>query len=220
MRKIRNKRGLFITIEGIEGVGKSTAIKFLTHHFQHQGFSVVVTREPGGTEIAEEIRQLVLKQHPESMVTDTELLLMFASRAQHIAKIIQPALQTGRVVLSDRFTDATYAYQGGGRGVSSERIALLENWVQGGLQPDLTLLLDAPIEIGLKRIFSRGAKDRIEQEKIEFFNRVRRSYLERAKQYPDRFKVVDATCSQEEVERRIEEIILARVSFEKESGNW
>ncbi|MBA2654849.1 MAG: dTMP kinase [Gammaproteobacteria bacterium] len=186
-------KSIFITLEGIEGVGKSTALQFLEKFFQEQNLDYVLTREPGGTEIAESIRQLILEHHTESMASDTELLLMFASRAQHIAKVIKPALAASKIVLSDRFTDATYAYQGGGRGISFDRIATLESWVQGHLQPDLTILLDAPIEVGLNRILSRGAKDRIEQEKIEFFHRVREAYLQRAEQFGARFKIIDAT---------------------------
>lgn len=186
---------MFITIEGIEGVGKSTALHFLQGYFQDLHIDYKVTREPGGTQIAEEIRQVILHKHDEIMCADTELLLMFASRAQHIDKVIKPALSEGKVVISDRFTDATYAYQGGGRGIHPDRIAILEEWVQGKLKPDLTILLDAPIEVGLKRIAPRSVKDRIEHEQLEFFDRVRKVYLERALQYPSRFKVIDATQS-------------------------
>jgi dTMP kinase len=204
---IENHKGIFITVEGVEGVGKSTIIKFIAHYFQKMGVNIIVTREPGGTEIAESIRQLILGHHQEVMATDTELLLMFASRAQHIDQVIRPGLLAGNIVLSDRFTDATYAYQGGGRGISIDRIKQLESWVQGGLKPDLTLLLDAPIEVGLNRLLSRGAKDRIEQEKVEFFYRVRQSYLDLAKQEPNRFVIIDATCAQEVVEKNIEGIL-------------
>lgn len=202
------KKGFFITIEGIEGVGKSTAIRFLDQFFQSLQQPYLLTREPGGTEIAEEIRQLILRNHTEVMATDTELLLMFASRAQHIDQVIAPALKDGKIVISDRFTDATYAYQGGGRGVDPERIAGLEKWVQGNLQPNLTILLDAPIEIGLQRILSRGAKDRIEHEKIDFFHRVREVYLARAKQFPKRFRVIDATQEVDKVQKDLGEVIL------------
>lgn len=197
----------FITIEGIEGVGKTTAIRFIQELFEFFELNYVMTREPGGTEIAEAIRQLILSHHVEHMSPDTELLLMFASRAQHIEKVIKPNLMAGKIVLSDRFTDATYAYQGGGRGLPEKRIAELEQWVQNGLKPDLTLLLDAPIEIGLKRMLSRGAKDRIEQEKIDFFHRVRACYLERAERFPDRFKVVDATQSLEMVQAQLRDAL-------------
>ena len=159
---------------------RASALTFLENLLSKQDLEYVLTREPGGTEIAEDIRQVILKPHQEIMSPDTELLLMFASRAQHLATIILPALRAGKVVVSDRFTDATYAYQGGGRGVDEQRIEFLEQWVQQDLQPDLTILLDAPIELGLKRILSRGARDRIKQEKVDFFHRVRDSYLQRA----------------------------------------
>lgn len=201
--KPRKEKGLFITIEGIEGVGKSSAVQCLREYFQVHQVSPIFTREPGGTEIAEAIRQILLHKHEELMSCDTELLLMFAGRAQHIAKTILPALQAGKVVVSDRFTDATYAYQGGGRGIAEERIKILEQWVQGDLQPDLTLLLDAPIELGLQRISVRGQRDRIEQEQIEFFHRVRAAYLLRAKQFPERFKIIDATKPISEVQEVI-----------------
>lgn len=189
----QRQKGIFITIEGGEGVGKSSALECLQDYLRVNTVPSVFTREPGGTEIAEAIRQTLLQPHVETMSADTELLLMFASRAQHIASVIQPGLDQGKVVISDRFTDATYAYQGGGRGISIERIAALEKFVQGNLQPDLTLLLDAPIEVGLERISSRGFKDRIEQEQFSFFQNVRNSYLERAKQFPERFHIIDAT---------------------------
>ncbi len=201
------RKGTFITIEGVEGVGKSSAIRFLAHYFQTISIECVITREPGGTEIAEAIREVLLKPHQESMTLDAELLLMFASRAQHVAKIIRPGLEEGKVVVSDRFTDATYAYQGGGRGLSEERIAILENWVQQDLHPDLTLLLDAPIEVGLERILSRKAKDRIEQEQVEFFHRVRDCYLSRAKKFPNRFRIIDAQAPIEEVQKILSETV-------------
>lgn len=203
----KKNTGVFITIEGVEGVGKSTAIQFLKSYFNSLHRDFILTREPGGTEIAEAIRKLILLHHEEQMDSDTELLLMFASRAQHIARVIHPALKEGKIVLSDRFTDATYAYQGGGRGMDKNRIAILEEWVQQGLQPDLTLLLDAPIEIGLERITSRGAKDRIEEERIDFFQRVRDAYLMRAKKFPSRFRIIDATQSLEKVQENLQQTI-------------
>jgi dTMP kinase len=199
----KKNSGIFITLEGIEGTGKSTVIYFLAHYLQSLHRAFISTREPGGTEIAEDIRKLVLKHHDESMSPDTELLLMFASRAQHIATVIRPALEMGKIVLSDRFTDATYAYQGGGRGIDNNRIKALEQWVQKGLQPNLTILLDAPIEVSSQRILSRGAKDRIEQEKIDFFHRVRNCYLERANAFPDRFRIIDATESIDKVKNNL-----------------
>jgi len=187
------KRGLFITIEGGEGVGKSTNIEFIKATLEAQGIQCIVTREPGGTPLAEEIREVLIKNRDEQVVTETELLLMFAARAQHLHQKILPALEAGTWVISDRFTDATYAYQSGGRGVSSEKVALLENFVQGEVRPDLTLLLDAPIEVGMARAKSRGKLDRFEEEASEFFNNVRNNYLNRAKAEPDRFKIIDAT---------------------------
>jgi dTMP kinase len=202
-------KGIFITIEGIEGVGKSTAMKCIAHYAASVNKSIILTREPGGTEIAEAIRKILLDHHEEPMFPDTELLLMFASRAQHIARVILPALNADKIVLSDRFTDATYAYQGGGRGIDPKRIAILEEWVQQGLQPDITLLLDAPIEVGLQRILSRGQKDRIEQEKIDFFHDIRESYLARAKQNAMRFKIINATLPLDQVEHQIREVLAA-----------
>jgi len=187
------KRGLFITIEGGEGVGKSTNIEFIKATLEAKGIQCIVTREPGGTPLAEEIREVLIKNRDEQVVTETELLLMFAARAQHLHQKILPALEAGVWVISDRFTDATYAYQSGGRGVPSEKVALLENFVQGEVRPDLTLLLDAPIEVGMARAKSRGKLDRFEEEASEFFNNVRDNYLSRAVAEPNRFKIIDAT---------------------------
>ncbi|MFT7184651.1 MAG: dTMP kinase [Pseudohongiellaceae bacterium] len=189
------KRGLFITIEGGEGVGKSTNIEFIKTTLEAKGIPCIVTREPGGTPLAEEIREVLIKNRDEHVVTETELLLMFAARAQHLYQKILPALDAGIWVISDRFTDATYAYQSGGRGVPSEKVALLENFVQGDVRPDLTLLLDAPIEVGMARAKSRGKLDRFEEEAAEFFNNVRNNYLSRAEAEPDRFNIIDATQS-------------------------
>lgn len=197
------KRGLFITIEGGEGVGKSTNIEFIKATLEAQGIQCVVTREPGGTPLAEEIREVLIKNRDEHVVTETELLLMFAARAQHLHQKILPALDAGTWVISDRFTDATYAYQSGGRGVPAEKVALLENFVQGDVRPDLTLLLDAPIEVGMARAKNRGKLDRFEEEAAEFFNNVRDNYLSRAKAEPDRFKIIDATQSLELVQADI-----------------
>ncbi len=196
--------GCFITIEGVEGMGKSTAIQYLQTRLKALNIAYVTTREPGGTPIAEDIRQVLLKKHDEIMSPDTELLLMFAGRAQNIAHVIRPALQRGQWVLSDRFTDASFAYQGGGRGIPLQHIRDLAQWVQGDLTPNLTLLLDAPIEVGLLRLQSRGAKDRIENEGIEFFQRVRERYLIRAQKFPDRFRIIDASGSVLDVQKQIE----------------
>ncbi|WP_346840771.1 dTMP kinase [Metapseudomonas otitidis] len=184
--------GLFITLEGPEGAGKSTNRDFIASRLRERGVEVLLTREPGGTPLAERIRELLLAPSDESMAVDAELLLMFAARAQHLDRVIRPALEAGQVVLCDRFTDATYAYQGGGRGVSMARIAELERFVQGSLRPDLTLVFDLPVEVGLQRAAARGRLDRFEQENRSFFDAVRQTYLERAAQAPERYRVIDA----------------------------
>ena len=201
------KRGKFITLEGGEGVGKTTNLHFIKDYLQQQQIQVTVTREPGGTALAEKIRQLLLDADSEKVAETSELLLMFASRAQHIQHVIAPALAQGNWVLCDRFTDATYAYQGGGRGLSIDTIAWLEQLVQGELRPDLTLLLDAPIEIGMERAQKRGAFDRFEAEKISFFTRVRDMYLSRAAQQPERIKVIQAHQSLANVQQDIIEVM-------------
>ncbi|MAF86933.1 MAG: dTMP kinase [Pseudomonas sp.] len=185
-------KGLFVTLEGPEGAGKSTNREYLAERLRACGVDVVLTREPGGTPLAERIRELLLPPADEPMAVDTELLLVFAARAQHLAQVIRPALERGAVVLCDRFTDATYAYQGGGRGLSIERIAQLEAFVQGELRPDLTLIFDLPVEVGLARAAARGRLDRFEQEGLRFFESVRRAYLERAKAAPSRYRIIDA----------------------------
>jgi len=184
-------RGLFITLEGGEGAGKSTSLTFVREFLEQAGKRALVTREPGGTPLGEKIRELLLHGR-DDMHLDTELLLMFAARAEHLARVIRPALAEGMCVVCDRFTDATYAYQGGGRGVSSARIRVLEDWVQQGLCPDLTLLLDIPVEQGLVRAGQRSAPDRFEREKIDFFERVRNRYLAAAAAEPQRMRVIDA----------------------------
>ena len=184
--------GLFITLEGPEGAGKSTNREYLAELLKQAGVEVVLTREPGGTPLAERIRELLLAPDTEVMAVDTELLLMFAARAQHLAGVIRPALARGAVVLCDRFTDATYAYQGGGRGLAHERIAILEQFVQGDLRPDLTLVFDLPVEVGLARAAARGKLDRFELEQQSFFEAVRQTYLARAAQAPERYRVLDA----------------------------
>ena len=201
------KRGKFITLEGGEGVGKTTNLHFIKDYLQQQQIQVTVTREPGGTALAEKIRQLLLDADSEKVAETSELLLMFAARAQHIQHVIAPALAQGNWVLCDRFTDATYAYQGGGRGLSIDTIAWLEQLVQGELRPDLTLLLDAPIEIGMERAQKRGAFDRFEAEKISFFTRVRDMYLSRAAQQPERIKVIQAHQSLANVQQDIIEVM-------------
>ncbi len=198
-------RGKFITLEGTEGAGKSTALKFVCEFLQNAGCEVVTTREPGGTEIAEEIRKVLLHTTTnERMQPATELLLMFAGRAQHIAALIEPALAAGKWVVSDRYVDASYAYQGAGRGIDAQRIAEVDKIVVGKNYPDLTLLLDIPAEKGFARAVKRNAeRDRIEQEKIDFFERVRNEYLARAKADPARIKVIDASLMLEQVQNQI-----------------
>ncbi|TXR33233.1 dTMP kinase [Ectopseudomonas mendocina] len=199
--------GLFITLEGPEGAGKSTNREYLAERLREQGIDVLLTREPGGTPLAERIRELLLDPSDESMAADTELLLVFAARAQHLQQVIRPALARGCVVLCDRFTDATYAYQGGGRGLSVERIAQLEQFVQGELRPDLTLIFDLPVEIGLARAAARGRLDRFEQEGRGFFEAVREAYLQRAAQAPQRYRVLDAGQSLAQVQADIDTLL-------------
>ncbi|MFV3381781.1 MULTISPECIES: dTMP kinase [Pseudomonas] len=199
--------GLFITLEGPEGAGKSTNREYLAERLREQGLDVVMTREPGGTPLAERIRELLLAPSDETMAVDTELLLMFAARAQHLAQVILPALDRGAVVLCDRFTDATYAYQGGGRGLSQARIATLETFVQGSLRPDLTLVFDLPVEVGLARAAARGRLDRFEQEGQDFFEAVRQAYLQRAQGDPQRYSVLDAAQPLEAVQRAINALL-------------
>jgi len=187
-----NKRGFFITFEGGEGVGKTTGLSHLKSYLNDNGVHVVTTREPGGTRIGEEIRELLLQVRPEPVSAIAELLLIFAARAQHIDEIIEPALAAGSWVLCDRFTDATYAYQCGGRGLQRETVQDLEELVQRELRPDYTFLLDVPIEVGMSRAKHRGDLDRIEQEALDFFERVRCSYLEQAKNSRGRYLIVDA----------------------------
>lgn len=199
--------GLFITLEGPEGAGKSTNREYLAERLREQGVDVLLTREPGGTPLAERIRELLLDSSDEPMAADTELLLVFAARAQHLQQVIRPALAKGSVVLCDRFTDATYAYQGGGRGLSIERIAQLEQFVQAELRPNLTLIFDLPVEVGLARAAARGRLDRFEQEGRGFFEAVRQAYLQRAAQAPQRYRVLDAGQSLAQVQADIDALL-------------
>ena len=201
----------FITLEGGEGVGKSTAIAFIKKYFAEKKVACVFTREPGGTKTGERIRDILLTNDEEAIFPETELLLMFAARAQHIAQIIKPALSAGKTVVSDRFTDSSFAYQGGGRQIPTEQIQTVANLVQGNLEPDLTLLFDVPVGIGLNRINHRGGKDRIEQESTAFFKCVQKAYLDRAKQFPKRFVIIDASQSLEKVQVLLsrEKVVLA-----------
>lgn len=200
-------RGKFITLEGGEGVGKSTNLHFIQDHLLQHHISVLVTREPGGTVLAEKIRKLLLDTNSEPISEQAELLLMFAARSQHIKQVIEPALTHGSWVLCDRFTDATYAYQGGGRKMSISAIEWLENLVQGSLRPDLTLLLDAPVEVGMARAKTRGQFDRFEAEKICFFEQVRRAYLVQAELHPERIKLIKANQPLADVQRAIIDVL-------------
>ena len=192
-------RGRFITVEGIEGVGKSSNIAVLVEHIEQAGFDVLTTREPGGTPVAEDIRKL-LKDHGDEPIPEiAELLMMFAARALNVNNVIRPALEAGQWVISDRFTDSSRAYQGGGRGLPMETIDSLANWVHADTWPDVTILLDAPVAVGMSRANSRGEPDRIEREKHDFFQRVRDCYLDIARREPERFVVLDATRSLNEV---------------------
>jgi len=202
------QRGKFITIDGIEGAGKSTQIDFIYNFLNNKGINLILTREPGGTDLGEKIRELLLGNNNKSMHSDTELLLMFADRNEHIKTKVIPTLEEGSWVLSDRFIDSSYAYQGGGRGLSMERIEELENWVLQGFTPDLTLLLDVDIDLGMSRIKARGMKDRIEQETMDFFARAREAYIQRSKVFPDRIKLIDASKSIEHTSNQIENILL------------
>ncbi|ROL68431.1 dTMP kinase [Pseudomonas chlororaphis] len=199
--------GLFITLEGPEGAGKSTNREYLAERLRAAGIEVLLTREPGGTPLAERIREVLLTPGDEVMNADTELLLVFAARAQHLAAVIRPALARGAVVLCDRFTDSTYAYQGGGRGLSVERIASLEHFVQGELRPDLTLVFDLPVEIGLARASARGRLDRFEQEGRVFFEAVRNAYLKRAEADPARYQLVDAAQPLAQVQQALDGLL-------------
>jgi dTMP kinase len=198
--------GLFITVEGIDGAGKSTHLQWLREYFVRRGRRVVATREPGGTPLGEKLRELLLHSefpiHPE-----TEALLMFAARREHLERVILPALAASEVVLCDRFTDATIAYQGWGRGVSVARLEMLEQWVQHGLQPDLTLYFDVPVHVGHERLGSEQVRDRFERQQADFFERARAGYLDRAARNPQRFRVIDAARSIPDIERTLEDIL-------------
>lgn len=194
----------FITLEGMDGAGKSTHIPTIIEALKARGLEVVSTREPGGTALGERLRELLLH---ETMHTETETLLMFAARREHIANVIAPALARGAYVLSDRFTDATYAYQCGAKGVLASKVKLLEQWVQEDLQPDLTLLFDVPVEVSIERLSSARAPDKFERESAEFFTRIRYAYLQRARENPTRFRVIDASRPLEEVTKTVEDII-------------
>ena len=198
------KKGKFITLEGMDGAGKSTHIPTIVALLQARGIKVVSTREPGGTALGEQLRTLLLH---ESMHAETETLLMFAARREHIANVIAPALARGAYVLSDRFTDATYAYQCGAKGVLPEKIKQLENWVQGDLRPDATLLFDVPVEVSIKRLASAREPDKFERENAQFFEKLRQAYLQRATENPSIFHIINANQSLENVKVLVEQVI-------------
>ncbi len=204
-------KGKFITIEGGEGAGKSTMMERLAEWLGSRGHHVIQTREPGGTALAEKIRAILLDDRHGELSDQSELLLVFASRAQHLEELIRPALARGDTVLCDRFTDASWAYQGGGRQMPLEWIATLEKMVHGDLQPDLTLLFDLPVEQGLKRASRRGEADRFEQESVRFFARVRQAYLARAKSHVSRFEIIDASRDVDQVWSQIEALLERRL---------
>jgi dTMP kinase len=200
-------RGKFISLEGVDGAGKSSHVQWIADALREEGREVIETREPGGTAVGESLRSLLLT---ETMDIETETLLMFAARREHIVRVILPALNAGRWVVSDRFTDATFAYQGGGRGLPAGRIAVLENWVQQGLQPDLTLVFDVPVEVAQQRIRKETSHpDRFERLDAAFFGRVRNAYLDRARAFPLRIKIIDSSRSFDEVHKQLKEFIAA-----------
>jgi dTMP kinase len=196
-------KGKFITIDGVEGSGKSTQIDLICSYLQRKGIDVVRTREPGGTDLGEKIRSLLLDVDNKEMHSDTELLLMFSSRNELIQNKIIPALNKGSWVVSDRFTDASFAYQGGGRMLDLNRISKLESWVLGEFQPNLTLFLDVSVDVGMQRVEARAVKDRIELEERAFFERVRSVFIDRSKSYPERIKLIDASGSISEIHNNI-----------------
>ena len=200
-------RGKFITLEGGEGAGKSSNLPFIENHLRERGIQLLMTREPGGTPLSERIRAILLDKAENHMTSDTELLLMFAARAQHLEQVILPALANGQWVICDRFTDATYAYQGGGRGIPYARIEILEQWVQGEVRPDKTLIFDLPVTTGLARAGQRSSPDRFEQEDLTFFERVREAYLARARTTPLRYAIIDAAPELPIVQRQIASIL-------------
>ncbi len=197
-------RGRFITLEGVDGAGKSTHIPFIADLLSAQGHEVILTREPGGTALGEKLRELLLHQ---PMHVETETLLMFAARSEHLQQVIKPALARGDWVLSDRFTDASFAYQHGGRGVEAHKIKTLEHWIQGDLQPDLTLLFDVPVEVSCRRLAGARDPDRFEQESAPFFERIRAAYLQRAADFPQRFKVINANRPLEDIQTELGSIL-------------
>lgn len=200
------KPGQFITLEGIDGAGKSTQLAWIVELLQQAGLQPVVTREPGGTPLGERLRELLLEKSV-AMHAETEALLMFAARREHLDKVILPALAQGQWVISDRFTDASFAYQGGGRGLDQAKLGILEQWVQDALQPDLTLYFDVPVEVGQQRVNRIKDADRFEQEQAGFFQRVRNAYLDRARQFPQRIQIIDSSRDLADVKAAVEQAI-------------
>ncbi|MCI2807594.1 dTMP kinase [Eoetvoesiella caeni] len=213
---MQSQRGCFITLEGLDGAGKSTHVQWLVEHISAQGIAVVCTREPGGTELGEQLRQMVLSQ---PMHLKTETLLMFAARCEHIATVIEPALQAGHWVVCDRFTDASYAYQGGGRELGSAAIASLEQWVHPGLQPDRTWLFDVPLSVARERLARSRDLDRFEKEGDAFFERTRKAYHERTAQCPQRLRIVDSTLPIESVRATMREQAQQLIDAWKSAGS-
>ncbi len=205
-------RGRFISFEGGEGVGKTTQIGRLAAFLRERGIDVVVTREPGGTEVGEAIRGVLLDKSLPAMHADTELMLMYAARVEHVQRLIRPALEAGQWVLSDRFADASHVYQGVGRGLDPARIEALDDWSLQGFAPDRTILFDMPVEAGMARVRSRGATDRFEEETLAFFERVRQGYLDRARRFPERFVVIDAAREIDEVTRDLIRVVSSWLS--------
>ena len=201
-------KGTFITLEGIEGVGKTSNLHFMQNLLEAAGHNCISTREPGGTNLGESLRELLLSHRDENMSPDAELLLMFAARAEHLDKVIRPALADGKTIICDRFTEATYAYQGGGRQLDTGKISDLENWLQADLRPDLTVILDAPVEVGRSRAGRRSEPDRIEKEHNDFFQRVREAYIELSQHYPQRICLVDASVELSAVQRQIKQKLI------------
>jgi len=208
MSSTSNNKGLFISFEGVEGAGKTTNIQYIAEKIKQAGHEIVLTREPGGTKLSEAIRELLISKDYPEMHINTELLMMFAARSEHLNQVIIPAINSGKWVLCDRFTDATYAYQGAGRGIAENTIATLETLVQGDLKPDYTFLFDLEAEIGLGRAKNRGETDRFEQQHIDFFNKVRNKYLEMAKNNTQRYRIVNAQFDLHTVQKQIDSLLI------------
>lgn len=204
---MRKSKGMFISLEGSEGVGKTTSLNFINEYIESLGHKVLLTREPGGTPLAEELRNILLSEREEKIESDTELLLMFAARCQHVNQVIKPALERGTWVICDRFVDASYAYQGGGRELGFKRIQQLEDWCLNGFKPDLTLLLDMSVEEGIARTKKRGKADRFETEKMGFYEKIRQAYLQRAEQDPERMFVIDAAPEISKVQASLKSVL-------------